>query len=96
MKADRTDHAAAIVDETKQLLPGYEVRPLKDFLSLMTSSNIPGLGAFINTAIAIAVAVGFLVIFLFRCIRPSSSAAPAKSACSSLWGLRRPISWRSF
>ena len=64
MKADRTDHAAAIADETKQLLPGYEVRPLKDFLSLMTSSNIPGLGVFINIMIAIAVAVGFLVIFL--------------------------------
>jgi putative ABC transport system permease protein len=64
IKADRTDHAAAIADETKQLLPGYEVRPLKDFISLMTSSNIPGLGVFINIMIAIAVAVGFLVIFL--------------------------------
>jgi putative ABC transport system permease protein len=30
----------------------------------MTSSGIPGLGAFINIMIAIAVAVGFLVIFL--------------------------------
>jgi len=64
IKADRTDHAAAVTDEVKQLLPGYEVRPLKDFISLMTSSNIPGLGAFINIMIAIAVAVGFLVIFL--------------------------------
>lgn len=64
IKADRTDHAAAVTDECKQLLPGYEVRPLKDFISLMTSSNIPGLGAFINIMIAIAVAVGFLVIFL--------------------------------
>lgn len=64
VKADRSDHAAAIVDESKQLLPGYEVRPLKDFISLMTSSNIPGLAAFINIMIAIAVAVGFLVIFL--------------------------------
>ncbi len=42
IKADRTDHTAAIADETKQLLPGYEVRPLKDFISLMTSSNVPG------------------------------------------------------
>ena len=64
IKADRTDHAAAVTDEVKQLLPGYEVRPLKDFISLMTSSNIPGLGVFINIMIAIAVAVGFLVIFL--------------------------------
>jgi len=40
------------------------VRPLKDFLSLMTSSNLPGLSAFISVMIGIAVAVGFLVIFL--------------------------------
>jgi putative ABC transport system permease protein len=64
IKADRTDHTPAVSDEVKQLLPGYEVRPLKDFISLMTSSNLPGLGAFINIMIAIAVAIGFLVIFL--------------------------------
>jgi putative ABC transport system permease protein len=46
------------------LLPGYEIRPLKDFISLMTSSNLPGLSAFINVMISIAVAIGFLVIFL--------------------------------
>ena len=30
----------------------------------MTSSNLPGLGVFINIMITIAVAIGFLVIFL--------------------------------
>ena len=30
----------------------------------MTSSNLPGLGAFINVMISIAVAIGFLVTFL--------------------------------
>ena len=30
----------------------------------MTSSNLPGLGAFINVMIGIAVVIGFLVIFL--------------------------------
>ena len=64
VKCDRTDHTAAASDEIKQLLPGYEIRPLKDFLSLMTSSNLPGLAVFINIMIAIAVAIGFLVIFL--------------------------------
>ncbi|MGA7554499.1 MAG: FtsX-like permease family protein, partial [Candidatus Acidiferrales bacterium] len=34
------------------------------FISLMTSSNLPGLGAFINVMIGIAVVIGFLVIFL--------------------------------
>jgi putative ABC transport system permease protein len=64
IKCDRTDHTAAVMDEAKELLPRYEVRPMKDFLSLMTSSNLPGLSVFINVMIGIAVAVGFLVIFL--------------------------------
>jgi putative ABC transport system permease protein len=64
IKCDRSDHTAAAVDEVHSLLPGYEVRPLKDFLSLMTSSSLPALGAFINVMITIAVGIGFLVIFL--------------------------------
>jgi len=64
IKCDRTDHTAAVIDEIRQLLPRYEIRPLKDFISLMTSSNLPGLGAFINVMIGIAVGIGFLVIFL--------------------------------
>jgi len=64
IKCDRTDHTPAAMDEIKQLLPRYEIRPLKDFISLMTSSNLPGLGAFINVMIGIAVVIGFLVIFL--------------------------------
>lgn len=64
IKCDRSDQTPAAADEVHGLLPGYEVRPLKDFLSLMTSSNLPGLKAFINVMIAIAVGIGFLVIFL--------------------------------
>jgi putative ABC transport system permease protein len=64
IKADRSDHAAAVQDEVKQLLPGYEIRLPKDILSQMTSSNVPFLGTFINVMIGIAIAVGFLVTFL--------------------------------
>jgi putative ABC transport system permease protein len=64
IKCDRSDHTLAVSDEVRELLPRYEVRSLKDYLSLMTSSNLPGLGAFINVMIGIAVAIGFLVIFL--------------------------------
>jgi putative ABC transport system permease protein len=64
IKCDRSDHTNAVIDEVTGLLPRYEVRPLKDYLSLMTSSSVPGLGAFINVMIGIAVSVGFLVIFL--------------------------------
>jgi len=37
--------------------PGYTVRPLKDLLSLMTSTNIPGLQVFIDAMIALAVSI---------------------------------------
>src|ERR1700691_3226833 len=64
IKCDRTDHTPAVSDEVRGLLPHYEVRPLKDYISLMTTSNLPGVGAFINVMIGIAVAIGFLVTFL--------------------------------
>ena len=64
VKCDRSDHTPAVTDEIHGLLPGYEIRPLKDFINMMTSSNLPGLSAFINVMIGIAVAIGFLVIFL--------------------------------
>src|ERR1700683_274598 len=64
IKNDRTDHTPAVMDEVRQLLPRYTVRPLKDFISLMTSSNLPGLGVFVNSMIGLAVSIGFLVIFL--------------------------------
>ncbi|HTS11737.1 MAG TPA: FtsX-like permease family protein [Candidatus Limnocylindrales bacterium] len=64
IKCDRASHAAAVQDEVKQLLPGYEVRMPKELMALMTSSNVPFLGTFINVMIGIAVIVGFLVTFL--------------------------------
>src|SRR5271170_6844009 len=64
IKCDRTDHTPAVTDEIRGLLPHYEIRPLKDYISLMTSSNLAGIGAFINDMIGIAVAIGFLVTFL--------------------------------
>src|SRR5579863_2934373 len=64
LKATRTDHTQAVMDQMKAILPGYEIRPLKDFLSLMTSTSLPGLDTFIRSMIALAVAIGFLVIFL--------------------------------
>lgn len=64
IKCDRSDHATAVESEVKQLLPGYEVRLPKALMALMTSSNVPFLGTFINVMIGIAVIVGFLVTFL--------------------------------
>jgi putative ABC transport system permease protein len=64
LKCTRPDRTASVMDQMKKILPGYEIRPLKDFLSLMTSTSLPGLDTFVRSMIALAVAIGFLVIFL--------------------------------
>jgi putative ABC transport system permease protein len=64
VKCTRPEHTDDVIDEMKATFPGYPVRPLKDFMTLMTSTNIPGLQTFINAMIALAVSIGLLVIFL--------------------------------
>jgi putative ABC transport system permease protein len=64
IKCTRSDHTAAVMDEMRAILPRYEIRPVQDFLSLMTATAVPGLDAFVSSMILLAVAIGFLVIFL--------------------------------
>ncbi|HYA96740.1 MAG TPA: ABC transporter permease, partial [Methylomirabilota bacterium] len=64
VRCTRPEHAPDVIEQMRQIFPGYTIRPLKDYLSLMTSTNIPALGPFINAMIALAVAIGLLVIFL--------------------------------
>ncbi|MGA2483092.1 MAG: ABC transporter permease [Candidatus Acidiferrales bacterium] len=64
IKCTRPEHTQDVITEMRQLFPRYEIRPLKDILSLMTSTNLPGLDTFIDAMIALAVGIGFLVIFL--------------------------------
>jgi putative ABC transport system permease protein len=64
LKCTRDDHTPAVMDSMRAILPQYEIRPLKDFMSLMTSTSLPGLDVFVRSMIALAVAIGFLVIFL--------------------------------
>ena len=42
LKCTRPDHTPNVMAQMKALLPGYEIRPLKDFVSLMTSTSLPG------------------------------------------------------
>jgi len=37
------EHTEDVMESMRHLLPGYTVRPLKDYFSLMTSTSIPGL-----------------------------------------------------
>ena len=64
LKCTRPEHTEDVTGEIRTILPGYTIRPLKDFLSLMTSTNIPGLETFIHAMIALAIAIGLLVLFL--------------------------------
>jgi putative ABC transport system permease protein len=64
MKCTHPDDTQSVMNEMRPIFPGYEIRPLKDFLSLMTATNLPGLNAFIESMIALAVSIGFLVILL--------------------------------
>jgi len=64
VKCTRPEHTGDVIAEIKQLLPNYPVRPVKEFMTLMTSTNIPALETFIHSMIALAVSVGLLVIFL--------------------------------
>lgn len=64
VKCTRPEHTEDVMENMRHVLPNFEVRPLKDYLSFMTSTNIPGLEAFINSMIALAISIGLLVIFL--------------------------------
>src|SRR5450755_4489496 len=65
VKLDSPDNADAVVSEIKSI-PGmeqYGVHSLKEYLSLMSSSSIPGLSTFIDVVIGISMIIGFIVIF---------------------------------
>lgn len=46
------------------LLPGYQIVPMREYMSMMSSNNLPALRAFITVLVSVAVIIGFLVIFL--------------------------------
>jgi len=64
VKCTRREHTDDVMDNVRHTLPGYTIRPLRDLMSLMTSTNMPGLETFINAMILLAVSIGLLVIFL--------------------------------
>jgi len=64
IKCTRPEHTEDLMQDIGRALPGYTVRPIKEMLSIYTSTNIPGLQIFIDAMIALAVSIGLLVIFL--------------------------------
>jgi putative ABC transport system permease protein len=57
-------YADQAMTSIRNLLPRYQILSIREYMSLMTSSNLPALRAFITVMIGVAVAIGFLVIFL--------------------------------
>ncbi|HKO05537.1 MAG TPA: ABC transporter permease [Candidatus Acidoferrales bacterium] len=64
IRCTRPEHTDAVMEDMRGIFPRYEIRPLKEYLSLMTATDLPGLHSFIDSMIALAVSIGFLVIFL--------------------------------
>ena len=65
VKLDNPNNADEVVKEIKNV-PGmaqYGVHSVKEYLSLMTSSGVPGLNTVIRVVIGIAMIIGFIVIF---------------------------------
>jgi putative ABC transport system permease protein len=65
VKLDNPANADEVVNEVKQQ-PGmekYSVLSIRDYLSMMTPSNLPGFRPFIAVVIGVSLIIGFLVIF---------------------------------
>lgn len=52
------------LSKMQQLLPGYQLRDMQEYVSLMVAGNVPGLSNFISVMIGLAVCIGLLVIFI--------------------------------
>jgi putative ABC transport system permease protein len=64
LKLDNPANADQVVDDIKNAgLDRYVVTSMAYYLSMMTTSNFPGLSKFIDFVIGIAVIIGFIVIF---------------------------------
>ncbi|HEY1270532.1 MAG TPA: ABC transporter permease [Terriglobales bacterium] len=65
LKLDDPANANLVVEEIKQVpgMQSYNVRSMREFLSLMTPTNYPYLGSFINVVIGVSLTIGLIVIF---------------------------------
>lgn len=65
VKADNPNNADAIMDAIRRVpgMENYTMRSMKQYLSMMTGGNLPGFSVFITVVIAVAVIIGFIVIF---------------------------------
>src|SRR5207302_131934 len=65
LKLDDPNNAGEVVKEIKSIpgMQSYNVRSMREYLSLMTPTSYPYLGTFINVVIGVSVTIGLIVIF---------------------------------
>lgn len=59
-----TGDSAATLRTLLKSLPNYSIFSIAEYLTLMNSSNLPGLQPFIRAMVGLGVAISFLVVFL--------------------------------
>jgi putative ABC transport system permease protein len=64
VKCTEPAYTEQVTESIKKLLPQNQIRPIQEYMSMMTANNIPDLNTLTTAMIGIAVAIGFLVIFL--------------------------------
>lgn len=55
---------SAVIAELNSVLPEYRITDMEQYLSLMLSTSVPALDAFLTVVVGVAVSIGLLVIFL--------------------------------
>jgi putative ABC transport system permease protein len=65
VKLDDPANADRVVDEIKQVrgMQTYTVRSMREYLSMFTVGNLPGLSSFLSVVVGVAMVIGFIVIF---------------------------------
>jgi putative ABC transport system permease protein len=65
LKLDDSNNAGEVVKEIKSIpgMQSYNVRSMREYLSLMTPTSYPYLGTFIHVVIGVSVTIGLIVIF---------------------------------
>jgi putative ABC transport system permease protein len=64
IRCDDPENIENVEREIQQLFPRYQLRPLHEFFTMMSSARLPGLKTFVNSMITLGVVIGFLAIFL--------------------------------
>jgi len=62
LKVDAQSHIPEVVNELRQMLPGYPIYSMEEFTSLLNVNSIGLLRNFIDVVISVAVIVGFIVV----------------------------------